>query len=56
MSLEVIAALILCGFLSLMVLPVMLRLLRASSKVRLDQTMDKLIEDEEERMKARYGE
>ena len=56
MTLEVIVALILCGFLALIVLPVMLRLLRVPAKVRLDQAIDKLIEEEEQRMKARYGE
>jgi hypothetical protein len=54
MSLELTAVLILCGF-TLTVLPLMLRLLRVPAKVRLDQEMDKLIDAEEQRMKARYG-
>ncbi len=54
MTLELTVVLILCGF-TLTVLPLMLRWLRVPAKVRLDQEMDKMIDAEERRMKARYG-
>ena len=54
MTLELTVVLILCGF-TLKVLPLMLRWLRVPAKVRLDQEMDKMIDAEERRMKARYG-
>ena len=55
MSLELICAYILCGLLTLTVLPLAARLLRATDQRRQEQERDRVIDAEQRRMKARYG-
>ena len=55
MSFESICAYILGGLLTLMVLPLAVRFLRATDQRRQEHERDRVIDAEQRRMKARYG-
>jgi hypothetical protein len=55
MDIETIGAIVVCVILIATMLDVALRVLRPSDELQREQAMDKLIEQEQKRLKAIYG-